>query len=268
MTKYVHGYTTREFERLEDQAGILEAILHDGTEYGEGEYVLEAGCGVGAQTVALCRRSPEARFVSIDLSEESLEQAKERMARSGCTNVEFQRASIKDLPFSDNSFNHVFVCFVLEHLDDPVAALKELKRVLRPGGSLTVIEGDHGSCFWHPETEESLITWNTMIQVQQRLGHDPNIGRTLYPLLSRAGFDVSWVEPRYVYADAGKKEMLDGMVNKIIVPMTQTARASALSSGLTDAGTWRQGIMDLEASGCPSEGTFFYTWFKALATRL
>ncbi|WP_207419866.1 class I SAM-dependent methyltransferase [Roseomonas haemaphysalidis] len=55
------------------------------------------------------------------------------------------------MPFGDASFDHVFVCFVLEHLADPAAALGELQRVLRPGGSLTVIEGDHGSTLTPPQ---------------------------------------------------------------------------------------------------------------------
>ncbi len=75
---YVHGYHPRENELLQDQAGTLVDLLHSDTSYPPGSVVLEAGCGVGAQTVTLARRSPDARFTSIDVSAESLAKAKRR----------------------------------------------------------------------------------------------------------------------------------------------------------------------------------------------
>ena len=68
-----------------------------------------------------------------------------------------------DLPFEKEIFDHIFVCFVLEHLVDPSMALKELKKYLKWGGSITVIEGDHGSCYFHPESEESINAWRCLI---------------------------------------------------------------------------------------------------------
>ena len=136
---YVHGYHPRENQRLQDQAGTLVELLHADTTYSAGSLVLEAGCGIGAQTVTLAQRSPKARFTSIDLSAESLAQAKERTRRAGVTNVEFHQADIFALPYGDDSFDHVFVCFVLEHLSRPAEALVRLRRVLRTGGTITVI---------------------------------------------------------------------------------------------------------------------------------
>ena len=79
--KYVHGYTQREDTRLIDQATTLTELLHRDTSYPAGSSVLEAGCGVGAQTVTLLKNSPEAHFTSIDLSLESLDAARERVSR-------------------------------------------------------------------------------------------------------------------------------------------------------------------------------------------
>lgn len=72
---YVHGYDAGEAQRLQDQADSLVELLHADTAYPAGHRVLEAGCGVGAQTVTLARRSPQARFTCIDLSGPSLAQA-------------------------------------------------------------------------------------------------------------------------------------------------------------------------------------------------
>ncbi|HBA83379.1 MAG TPA: SAM-dependent methyltransferase [Verrucomicrobia bacterium] len=267
QNKYVHGYTKEEAGRLLDQSSILEEFLHSGTRFADGANVLEAGCGVGAQTEILVRRSPGARFTSVDISNESLALARERIQRLGCDQVVFQQASLYALPFGDSSFDHVFVCFVLEHLDDPSKALLELKRVLKPGGTLTVIEGDHGSCFWHPETPLSVKVWRALIEAQQELGHNPSIGRELYPLLAHAGYQVQEVAPRWLYADALRPALLDGMVNKIIVPMVETAQATTLRSGTIDQAAWDQGIAELSRSGQTPDGTFFYTWFKAIAAK-
>ena len=75
---YVHGYDPRENERLRDQAGALVDLLHSDTAYPRGSTVLEAGCGVGAQTVTLARRSPGARFTSVDVSADSIAEARRR----------------------------------------------------------------------------------------------------------------------------------------------------------------------------------------------
>lgn len=267
MNTYVHGYSPRESQRLNEQSGILEELLHSDTRYTAGSKVLEAGCGVGGQTVILTRRSPEAEFVSIDISQKSLSEARARVDQEGISNVKFQQSDITNLPFGDEEFDHVFVCFVLEHLSSSLDALAELKRVLKSGGTITAIEGDHGSCFWYPETPDSLKVWDCMIKAQQYLGHDPLIGRRVYPLLEKAGFHVREVSPKWVYTDSSKPELMDGVVNKIIVPMTQTAREQSFELGLVDHDTWQRGIEEMENVAIDSEGTFFYTWFKGIAVK-
>jgi ubiquinone/menaquinone biosynthesis C-methylase UbiE len=112
--------------------------------------VLEAGCGVSAQTITMAQRSPDARFTSFDVSVNSIAEAKRRAHRAGLTNVEFRQADSFALPFDAESFDCVFVCFVLEHLSRPIEALSILNGLLRPGGTITVIEGDHESTYFHP----------------------------------------------------------------------------------------------------------------------
>jgi SAM-dependent methyltransferase len=264
---YVHGYSERETQRLYEQADILEHILHTGTAYPAGARVLEAGCGVGGQTRFLVKRSPDALFTCIDVSEKSLATAQRLKAQAGFSHVCFQREHIHRLSFADESFDHVFVCFVLEHLDDPIGALVELKRVLAPGGTITVIEGDHGSCFWHPETPASLAAWNGLITAQRKIGHDPNIGRRLTPLLTEAGYDVQSCQPAWLYADRLKPALRDGMVDHIIVPMVQSAEPQILTDHLAPKDVYEQGIRDLSRVDVVDEGTFFYTWFKAVAKK-
>ncbi len=101
---YVHGYHPRETERLQDQAGSLVDLLHSDTAYLGGCMVLEVGCGIGAQTVTLARRSPNARFTSIDVSAHSIAEARRRTDRAGLTNVAFGQADIFRLPFNAETF--------------------------------------------------------------------------------------------------------------------------------------------------------------------
>ncbi len=262
---YVHGYSEREAKRLYEQAEILEDILHAGTSFPANATVLEAGCGVGAQTRLLVRRSPGAVFTCIDISEKSLATANRLKEKTGFRNVTFRREDVTRLRCAEEIFDHVFVCFVLEHLDAPIAALKELRRVLRTGGTITVIEGDHGSCFWHPETPESVAAWNGLITAQRNIGHDPNVGRRLTPLLTEAGFKLRTCEPAWLYADRQKPALRNGMVDHIIVPMVQSAERQILTDKLVPKEVYEKGIADLSRVDAMDEGTFFYTWFKAVA---
>ena len=103
---YVHGYDPRENVRLQDQAGTLVELLHSDTSYPGGSSVLEAGCGVGAQTVTLARNSPDARITAVDIAEVSVAEAKRRAEAAGLTNVQFRQADIFALPFAPASFDH------------------------------------------------------------------------------------------------------------------------------------------------------------------
>jgi SAM-dependent methyltransferase len=263
---YVHGYCERECDRLVDQANTLIELLHGDTSYPAGSQVLEAGCGVGAQTVTLAKNSPEAEFISVDVSSDSLNRARARVERGGITNVKFQQANIFDLQFPDGSFDHVFVCFVLEHLEDPVAALNRLKTMLKAGGTITVIEGDHGSAYFHPVSQEAVACINCLVDAQARMKGNSLIGRQLFPLLKAAGFSDVAVSPRMVYVDSSKPGLVDGFTKNTFIAMVEGVKEEALRLGLIEAKTWEKGIADLYRTTRP-DGTFCYTFFKATAIK-
>lgn len=263
---YVHGYSPQEGQRLIDQATTLTELLHADTAYPAGSLVLEAGCGVGAQTVTLARHSPRATFISVDISEESLAQAQQSVQRLGLTNVIFQRADVYALPFPVGHFDHVFVCFVLEHLAEPDRVLAELQRVLKPGGSLTVIEGDHGSAYFHPDSSYARRAIQCLVDLQRQAGGDALIGRRLYPLLAQAGYRQVSVSPRMVYVDASRPEWVDGFIRKTFTAMVEGVGEHAVGQGLIDRATWERGIRDLYRTAEDS-GTFCYTFFKAVGLR-
>ena len=263
---YVHGYLPRESERLTDQAGTLVDLLHGDTAYPEGSVILEAGCGVGAQTVTLARNSPHARIVSIDVSTESLAEAKRRADQAGITNVDFQQADMYALPFQPESFDHLFVCFVLEHLSRPREALSKLRAVLRPGGTLTVIEGDHGSTLFHPRSAAADAAVECLVMLQRQAGGNGLIGREVYPLMVDAGFDDVHVSPRMVYVDASRPDLVDGFTRKTFTAMVQGIREAAIETSLMRAEDFDAGVRDLLRT-TDADGVFCYTFFKGVGRK-
>nr|BEK70366.1 methyltransferase domain-containing protein [Kitasatospora purpeofusca] len=262
---YVHGYSSAEARRLGDQADTLAGLLHAGTVYPPGSRVLEAGCGVGAQTVHLLEASPGLLLTAADISADSLARARARVAEQlPEAQVSWHHGDLHRLPFPDGSFDHLFVCFVLEHLADPAAALTALRRVLRPGGTVTVIEGDHGSAFFHPRGEAAERVVGHLVRLQADGGGDSLVGRRLYPLLAGAGFrDVS-VAPCTVYADGGRPDLAEGFTRRTFVAMVEAVRADALAAGLDTAEDFDRGVAELRRTAEP-DGSFHYTFFKAVA---
>jgi SAM-dependent methyltransferase len=240
---------------------------------------------VGAQTVTLAKNSPGASILAVDISADSLAQAEQAVRAADVTNVEFQQGDVLRLPFEPGSFDHVFVCFVLEHLREPGEALEKLKRLLRPGpgrrpatgrrpgggcgpargrqsgGTITVIEGDHGSAYFHPDSEAAQTAIRCLVELQARGGGDANIGRRLYPLLVAAGFEDVHVSPRMVYADASRAELVEGFTKKTFTAMVEGVREEAIKAGLVEAAVFDQGVRDLYRTA-ETDGTFCYTFFK------
>ena len=263
---YVHGYDSRENRRLQDQAGTLVELFHHDTSYPAGSRVLEAGCGVGAQTVTLARNSPDASFVSIDVSADSISTAKSAVERAGLHNVHLRQADIFNLDFEPESFDHVFVCHVLEHLAQPEKALSILKSFLKDGGTITVIEGDHGSAYFYPDSESAHQAIQCQVELQRRAGGNAMIGRALYPLLKKAGFNAVQVSPRMVYVDSGKPALVEGFIKNTFTAMIEGVRNDALKARIIDGTVFDQGIRDLYRTAEP-DGVFCYTFFKAMGIK-
>ncbi len=263
---YVHGYDSREAMRLQDQASTLVDLLHSDTSYPAGSRVLEAGCGVGAQTVTLAHNSPDAQITSVDISAASVAEARQRALSAELKNVSVEQADIFKLPYRSESFDHVFVCFVLEHLPEPVEALRILKDMIVPGGTITVIEGDHGSAYFHPDSLAAHQAIQCQVELQRRAGGNANVGRALYPFLCKAGYHDVHVSPRMVYVDSSKPSLVDGFTRKTFTAMIEGVRESAIMAGLIAGDTFDQGISDLNRTA-QIGGTFCYTFFKAFGVK-
>lgn len=170
------------------------------------------------------------------------------------------------MPFEAESFDHVFVCFLLEHLAEPDKALLCLKKALRTGGTISVIEGDHGSAYFHPDSKEARLAIQCLIDLQAAAGGDSLIGRRLYPLLIGCGFKDVTVTPRTVYADASRPQMVEGFTRNTFTAMVEGVGQQALETKMIDKQTWEKGIKDLYRTA-EADGTFNYTFFKAVGVK-
>lgn len=261
--RYIHGYSQREAQRLQDQATSVSEYLHHDSLWEEGSRVLEIGCGVGAQTRIIAQKNPGVHFTSIDISKKSLDLAQKSIKKEGIKNVEFRLQDVQKLqPHKDGKFDHAFICFFLEHIPNPLAMLKQVKRMVHEGGTITVIEGDHGSTFFHPDNSFSRAVVEAQVKLQAQRGGNANIGRELYPLLDKAGYRQVTVSPRQIYVDRSKPSMVEGFIKNTFTAMIQGMSEDLLKAELVSLPGYQKGIEGLLRTTV-ADGVFSYTFFKA-----
>ena len=187
MTDYVHGYGTREQERLVEQAEHWRhRLIRDGTELSPGTRLLEVGCGAGAVLAVLGQEYPGLDLAGVDIEPKQLEFARGHLERAGVEATLVQGDALA-LPFPDESFDHVWMMWFLEHVGDPPAALREARRVLAPGGHITAIEVDYSTCRAEPTTPGIDALIRAMVQGMAASGWS-DAGTRLPGWLTTAGF--------------------------------------------------------------------------------
>ena len=172
--------------------------------------VLDVGCGPGTITAGLARRA--GRVVGLDMSPAMVDAAREHAAGEGVANATFEVGTAYELPFEDGGFDVVYAHQVLQHLADPVGALREFRRVLRPGGLVAVRDSDYATMV-HAPVEPAIEHWLDLYhQVHAANGGEADAGRYLLSWVLQAGF----VEPTATagattYADAEGRAHWGGM---------------------------------------------------------
>ena len=141
-----------------------------------------------------------------------------------------------------------------------------LRMLLKPGGTITVIEGDHGSAYFHPGSAAAHTAIQCQVELQRAAGGNAMIGRELYPLLTQASFGTVRVSPRMVYVDSSRPALVDGFTRKTFTAMIEGVREAVIGAGIAAPGVFDQGIRDLYRTAEP-DGVFCYTFFKAVGAR-
>lgn len=151
-------------------------------------HVLDCGCGPGGISVTLAALVPQGRVVGIDVEDGQLDMGRREAEQREIGNVEFQHATIYALPFADATFDAVLAHAVLYHLAEPMKALRELWRVLKPGGLIGLRDADYDGDVYYPAHEDVDRFWNLTVRVIEQSGGDVRFGRKQRRLLREAGF--------------------------------------------------------------------------------
>ncbi|MDM7856592.1 methyltransferase domain-containing protein [Cellulomonas alba] len=191
---YTHGHhesvlRSHRWRTAENSAAYLLPALVPGTS------LLDVGCGPGSVTIDLAARVAPGAVVGVDQSEAVVEIARTAASEAGRGNVTFEVGDAYELPFEDDTFDVVHAHQVLQHLTDPVAALREMRRVARPGGIVAVRDSDYSAMTWYPPSA-GLEEWNALYhEVTEANGAEADAGRRLLSWVREAGFDPSGIVP-------------------------------------------------------------------------
>jgi SAM-dependent methyltransferase len=186
---YTHGHhesvlRSHRWRTAENSAGYLLDALTPGTS------VLDVGCGPGTITVDVAQRVAPGRVLGLDRAEAVLAAARQAARDAHVDNVEFAMGDVYALDLPESSFDVVHAHQVLQHLTDPVAALREMRRVCAPHGVVAARDSDYATFTWWPD-DTRLTRWLELYhEVARGNGAEPDAGRRLLSWACEAGFSA------------------------------------------------------------------------------
>lgn len=184
-TAYIHGTHPTEQERLAQLNALTNPPFLRFLDLKPTDCVLEVGSGLGILAREVAQLVPEGEAIGIEFAPEQLERAQSTPYPS---NLHFTRGDAHHLPFDDNAFDVVYCRYVLEHVQDPLAVLREMRRVLKPGGRAYAQENDTALSVFDPDCPHTDALIQKFIVLQAKLGGDGRIGKRLFGLFRHANF--------------------------------------------------------------------------------
>lgn len=262
---YIHGFDKKEQDRLFKQARVHEEIIFSQVDFSGCEKIIEVGSGVGAQTQILLERNPLATIQCVDASEKQVARAKEALKTNpNASRVSVIQGDAQNLPFAESTFNGAFICWLLEHVPDPVGILSEVRRTLKSGGVIYCNEVFNASFYVHPYSPATLKYWFEFNDYQWSLKGDPFVGGKLANYLIKANYqnistkvlthqyDNRTPKMRAAFIDYWTDLLLSGAPDLIKVGRMTKAEVSAMSA-------------ELQTLKSHPDSVIFYSWILARA---
>jgi SAM-dependent methyltransferase len=208
---YTHGHheSVLRSHRWRTAANSAAYLL---PELRSGQDLLDVGCGPGTITADLAALVAPGTVTAVDAAEDVLDSARETARAQGVANVRFAVADVHALDFPDDSFDVVHAHQVLQHVGDPVRALREMRRVCRPGGVVAARDADYGGFTWFPEVP-GLDEWRRVYRTVARAnGGEPDGGRHLVSWARQAGFtDIAATATTWRFATLEERAWWSGL---------------------------------------------------------
>jgi SAM-dependent methyltransferase len=178
---YIHGTEPDEQERLTALNRMTNTAFVGFLGVTPGARVLEVGSGLGLLAVAAAAAADDVRVIGVEISAEQI------AAAATSPHVTYRQGDAHALDFPDGSFDLVYARYVLEHVARPEAVLREMRRVVRPGGRVAVCENDITLLRFDPSCPAFERAWELFQRYQSSLGGDSGVGRRLFRLFHDAG---------------------------------------------------------------------------------
>ena len=187
---YIHGFDEVEQERLVAQAKILENKIFEKIDFSERKNILEIGCGVGAQTEILINKFPNSHITGVELNDIQLVTANAYLnSKYDSSQFDLYQMDASNLSFEDNSFDAIYICWVLEHVSNPQKIVDECYRVLKKGGVISISEVQNNNLHIVPNSSFILDYWSKYNTIQLELGGNPYVGVEIGNFIFNAGFN-------------------------------------------------------------------------------
>lgn len=265
---YLHGFSKEEQDRLYRQARFLEPSVYQGVDFTANHRVLEVGCGVGAQTEILLERFPHLHITGVDASSAQLDRARQHLSAAVASGkVEFIQTDAKGIPAADSSFDGAFVCWLLEHVENPVDILTEIHRTLKPGASIYINEVLNATFYLHPYSPATLKYWFEFNDHQWNLKGDPFVGAKLANLLLKADFQNVITAPKVHHYDnrtpKKRAQFIEYWCNLLLSGAPGLIQAGKVTPELV-----AEMKAELETLRKDPDSVFFYSWIFASAQAL
>ncbi len=229
--KYVHGYSAEHRAFLSSRTASREAAFFLPS-LKPGMRLLDCGCGMGALTTSLAEWLAPGEVVGFDREVSQVEAARAWAAERGVTNVRFELGNIYEMPYPDASFDAVFAHTVLEHIREPLRAMREMRRVLKPGGVAGITDPDYETQLIAPSTPNMLALLRLMHAFSEEHA-SPYYARHQRQYLLEAGF--ARTEGFVTAVGGGNPMQTPAMFKMVIKPTMEAIRPWVLEKGLSTA---------------------------------